>query len=178
MCDRKCSIYYVLKMSVKTWDSDSCCFAYGSTLCLCLTYYLIYNIQVRLGRWKLQQDLEFLIFSLFESKNIEFWSFNSIYMLLFQFVTFIRGSKMSVKAAQFSLLSSAVLLGLWSTRIDLSDLLYMTSNRSVCWTTEKRREVNVKMCDIFCTQWINHGQYLLYYCVHQAIFIGNIGSVP
>ena len=112
-------------------------------------------------------------------RTSKFWSFNSIYMLLFQFVTFIRGSKMSVKAAQFSLLSSAVLLGLWSTRIDLSDLLYMTSNRSVCWTTEKRREINEKCVISFVLNELTMNNICYtYYCVHQAIFIGNIGSVP
>ena len=45
---------------------------------------------------------------------------------------------MSMKVAQFSLISTAVLLGLWSTRIDLSDLYYMATTRSVFVQVKKK----------------------------------------
>ena len=40
-------------------------------------------------------------------------------------------SKMSTNAAQLCLIMFAVLLGLWSTRIDLTDLVYMATTRFV-----------------------------------------------
>ena len=44
---------------------------------------------------------------------------------------------------KFSVLSTAVLMGLWSTRIDLSDLYLITTDRSVVTVSVSKLRVSV-----------------------------------